>query len=317
MFKQIRFRITGIILFATFITLLIIGSLSFYISAQSIYKSNINIVRQCSNESVQITDEYMKLVALNFESEGFCADMATGLASKNEIDEKSQKQAIEYCSAFDEILEYAVLNTDRTVVFSYTEDSTEGIYKISKLPDFSQYIPAENNIFVFLTDSTDSDFNMVIPLFENDAVCGFQLIRISDKALIDLLDSQYSSFKTEEQHYFVSADGSFVNLEETENHGIEKYADELTYSPALTSDKNFFAVKTQAQCGINMVNLLSTARYNATIRQIRLFLILISLTLLVISFVIATLFAEGITKPLSKLYNKIKSTGQTKDKKPS
>lgn len=311
MFKQLKFRITAVILFATFLALLIIGSLSFYISEKSIYNSNSEVVSESSNESVQMIDEYMKLIALNFRSGNFSENLADEIAASGSISEKTVQKAISYCSTFEEICEYAVLSTDKSVIFSYICEDWQGVYENSGLPDFAHYVPSKTNMFVFLTRSTKSDFNMVLPLFSADNLCGYQLIRISESALNDILKSQYSSFGTTEWHCFIYADGSFVTSDERESSYTQKYADDFKYRPSITSDKKFFAIKSQAKCGLSFVTLLSAESYKTSLKEMVTFLLLSGLSLLVIAFVIATVFAEGITKRLSELYKKITSTARS------
>lgn len=314
MFGQIRFRITAIILFATFVTLLIVGYLSFNISKTSIYTSNTDIVQERSGESLQMTDEYMKLISLNFKSSGFCEKIAYELMTDKSIGEESAAQAIGYCSSFDEIEEYAVLSLNKSIIFSYVADGKDDLYGSFTLPDFQKYLPAENSIFVFPTEYTKSDFNLVLPLFLNSDICGFQLIRINPDRLNDIIKSQYLSFGTKEWHSFISYDGEFINSDENNIFDAEEYIDELKYTPVLTSDEKFFAVKSQAKCGIGLLTLLSANSYKADVNALQFFLVLISLTFLVIAFVISTLFADGITKPLTELYNKIKSTATPEQK---
>lgn len=314
MFGQIRFRITATILFATFITLLIIGYLSFSISKTSIYTSNTDIVQERSSESLQMTDEYMKLLSIEFKNSGFCKGIAHGLINDKNIETEYEEQAINYCSSFDEIEEYAVLSLNKSIIFSYVADGKEDLYGTFTLPDFQKYLPSQKSIFVFPTEYTDSDFNLVIPLFYENKLCGFQLIRINPDKLNEIIKAQYASFGTREWHSFLSYDGTVIGSDEDNVFEVENYADELKYSPILTSDEKFFAVKSQAKCGIGLVTVLSAKNYKEDVNALQFFLVLISLTLLVIAFVISTLFADGITKPLTELYNKIKSTA-TPDKK--
>lgn len=314
MFGQIRFRITATILFATFITLLIVGYLSFSISKASIYTSNTDIVQERSSESLQMTDEYMKLISLNFKNSGFSEKIAYESVSNKSISEKSATQAMEYCRSFDEIEEYAVLSLNKSIIFSYVADGKDNLYGTFTLPDFQKYLPAQNSLFVFPAQYTKTDFNLVVPLFYENKICGFQLLRINPDKLNDIIKSQYLSFGTKEWHSFISYDGEFINSNEHNIFDAEEYADQLKYSPILTSDKKFFVVKSQAKCGIGLLTVLSANSYKEDVNALQFFLVLISLTFLVIAFVISTLFADGITKPLTELYNKIKSTA-TPEKK--
>lgn len=310
MFKQIRFRIIATILFATFITLMIIGTLSFYIAEKTVYNSNSDVVSENSNQSAKMIDEYMKLISVNFKGANFNNQLALDIIVNGKISESTAERIDLYCSACTGFSEYALLSSDKSILYTNHADDSKQIYADIDTAKFVNKRPLKDNIFVFISDLTDSDFNIIIPVFYNNDLCGFQLIRIDGSELHHMLKSQYSSFGTTEWHCFIDIDGNFVSFDEEAAFDTQKYAEDFEYMPARTFDRKFFAVKAQTSCGLAFVTLLSAEDYANSLSEMLIFLVLIALTLLVIAFVIATIFAEGITKPLTSLYNKIQKAAQ-------